>query len=62
MLIVWTFVLVYIGMIFGGFRGLALDRTGIVLLGMIVLVAGGLSRPRPHGHLWTWARWRYYSG
>jgi Na+/H+ antiporter NhaD/arsenite permease-like protein len=44
-LIVWTFVLVYIGMIFGGFRGLALDRTGIVLLGMIVLVAGGAVSP-----------------
>ncbi len=43
-LILTTFVLVYVGMIFGGFRGLALDRTGIVLLGAIVMVSsGGLS-------------------
>jgi len=45
MLILGTFVLVYIGMIFGGFRGLALDRTGIVLLGTIVLMAGGAVSP-----------------
>lgn len=43
--ILGTFILVYLGMIFGGFRGLALDRTGIVLLGMIVLLAGGAVSP-----------------
>ncbi|MBI1289788.1 anion transporter [bacterium] len=34
-----VFVFVYTGMIFGGFRGLALDRTGIVLLGAIAILA-----------------------
>jgi Na+/H+ antiporter NhaD/arsenite permease-like protein len=36
-----VFVLVYAGMILGEFRGLALDRSGIALLGAIALVATG---------------------
>jgi Na+/H+ antiporter NhaD/arsenite permease-like protein len=35
------FVLVYLGMMLGGFPGMALDRTGIALLGAIALVAAG---------------------
>lgn len=38
-LVVAVFVLVYAGMILGELPGLALDRTGIALLGAIVLVA-----------------------
>jgi len=41
----WTilsvFVLVYLGMVLGGLPGLALDRTGIALLGAIALIALG---------------------
>lgn len=38
------FCLVYIGMVLGNWRGLALDRTGIALLGAIaMMVAGNLS-------------------
>jgi Na+/H+ antiporter NhaD/arsenite permease-like protein len=37
-----VFVLVYAGMILGGLPGLALDRTGIALLGAIALVATGV--------------------
>lgn len=40
-----VFVAVYAGMIFGGFRGLALDRTGIVVLGAIALVAAEIVSP-----------------
>jgi Na+/H+ antiporter NhaD/arsenite permease-like protein len=40
-----VFVVVYTGMIFGGFRGLALDRTGIVLLGAIAIMAAGRLTP-----------------
>lgn len=36
-----VFALVYLGMILGGFPRLALDRTGVALLGAIVLVASG---------------------
>jgi len=36
-----VFAVVYLGMIFGRFPRLALDRTGIVLLGAIVLLATG---------------------
>lgn len=36
-----VFVAVYAGMILGGVPGLALDRTGVALLGAIVLVATG---------------------
>jgi len=36
-----VFALVYLGMILGGLPGLALDRTGIALLGALALVAGG---------------------
>ena len=36
-----VFILVYLGMIFGRLPGLALDRTGIVVLGAIALVASG---------------------
>jgi Na+/H+ antiporter NhaD/arsenite permease-like protein len=40
-LVVGVFVLVYFGMFLGEFPGLALDRTGIALLGAIALVATG---------------------
>jgi Na+/H+ antiporter NhaD/arsenite permease-like protein len=36
-----VFGLVYLGMLLGEFPGLALDRTGIALLGAIALIAGG---------------------
>jgi Na+/H+ antiporter NhaD/arsenite permease-like protein len=39
--VVAVFVLVYAGMILGEIPGLALDRTGIALLGAIVLIATG---------------------
>ena len=39
--IVAVFAVVYAGMILGGIPGLALDRTGVALLGAIVLVASG---------------------
>jgi len=38
---VTVFVLVYIGMALGRVPGLALDRTGVALLGLIVLLASG---------------------
>jgi Na+/H+ antiporter NhaD/arsenite permease-like protein len=40
-LILTVFVLVYVGMILGGLPFLKLDRTGVALLGAIVLVASG---------------------
>lgn len=39
--ILTVFTVVYLGMILGGIPGLKLDRTGITLLGAIVLVSGG---------------------
>jgi len=36
-----VFVLVYLGMLLGGLPRLALDRTGVALLGAIVLIASG---------------------
>ena len=36
-----VFVLVYLGMALGRVPGLALDRTGVALLGLIVLLASG---------------------
>ncbi|MCA1987943.1 MAG: hypothetical protein LDL07_02190 [Desulfarculus sp.] len=39
-LVLLVFVLVYLGMILGRLPGLALDRTGLALLGAIVLLAG----------------------
>lgn len=39
------FLLVYLGMILGGIPGLALDRTGIALLGALLLVALGKITP-----------------
>jgi Na+/H+ antiporter NhaD/arsenite permease-like protein len=36
-----VFALVYLGMIFGKYPGLAMDRTGMALLGAIVLVVTG---------------------
>mgnify|MGYP007068776168 CR=1 FL=1 len=38
---VGVFILAYLGMMIGGFPGLALDRTGIVVLGAIALLASG---------------------
>jgi Na+/H+ antiporter NhaD/arsenite permease-like protein len=40
-LTILIFVIVYLGMILGGLPGLALDRTGVALVGAIVLVAMG---------------------
>lgn len=36
-----VFALVYLGMVLGGLPGLAIDRTGIALLGAITLIASG---------------------
>jgi di/tricarboxylate transporter len=41
LVVVVVFVLVYVGMILGEFPGLALDRSGIALLGAIAIVASG---------------------
>jgi Na+/H+ antiporter NhaD/arsenite permease-like protein len=43
--VVAVFALVYLGMILGEIPGLALDRTGIALLGAIALVVTGRSSP-----------------
>ncbi len=40
-----VFGFVYLGMILGGIPGLALDRTGVALLGVIVLLATGRTTP-----------------
>jgi Na+/H+ antiporter NhaD/arsenite permease-like protein len=40
-----VFALVYAGMILGGIPGLALDRTGVALLGAIALLAAGRMTP-----------------
>jgi len=40
-LVLTVFLLVYLGMILGGLPFLKLDRTGVALLGAIVLVASG---------------------
>lgn len=40
------FGLVYAGMILGGLPGLALDRTGVALLGALALVVSGASSPQ----------------
>lgn len=45
-LLLLIFVIVYAGMLLGEFPGLALDRTGVALLGAIALVATG--RLSPH--------------
>jgi Na+/H+ antiporter NhaD/arsenite permease-like protein len=39
--ILGVFAVVYVGMLFGGLPGLALDRTAVALLGAIALLAGG---------------------
>ena len=36
-----VFILVYVGMALGRVPGLAVDRTGVALLGLIVLLASG---------------------
>lgn len=38
---VWIFLLTYLGVAIGGIPGLAIDRTGIALLGAIAMVASG---------------------
>ena len=45
-IVVIVFVAVYLGMILGRIPGLALDRTGIALLGAIVLLASRAVAPR----------------
>ena len=40
-LTILIFTIVYLGMILGGLPGLALDRTGVVLVGTIALIALG---------------------
>src|SRR5690606_25614031 len=45
-----VFGLVYLGMLLGGIPGLALDRTGVALLGAIVIVALGRA---PLSQAWT---------
>ncbi|HLV02579.1 MAG TPA: SLC13 family permease [Acidobacteriota bacterium] len=44
-----VFILVYLGMILGGLPGLALDRTGVAVLGAIALLAAGRVSP---GEAW----------
>ena len=44
--IVTVFIVVYIGMILGGFPGLKLDRAGIALLGAIAILAFGAMSPQ----------------
>jgi len=44
-LLIGVFVVVYLGMTLGGLPGLAIDRTGVALLGAIVLVAAGRVAP-----------------
>ena len=41
LLVLSVFILVYAGMILGEIPGLALDRSGIALLGAIVILASG---------------------
>lgn len=41
-----VFVVVYLGMLLGNIPGLALDRTGIAVVGGIALVVGGVLTPR----------------
>lgn len=40
-LTILVFALVYVGMVFGKYPGLAMDRTGMALLGAIVLIVAG---------------------
>ncbi|HOD48840.1 MAG TPA: anion transporter [Candidatus Hydrogenedentes bacterium] len=42
---VGIFIFVYLGMILGGFPGLAMDRTGVALLGALVLIVTGEVAP-----------------
>ncbi len=44
--VVTVFVVVYTGMLLGSIPGLALDRTGIAVVGAIALVVGGVLTPR----------------
>jgi Na+/H+ antiporter NhaD/arsenite permease-like protein len=44
-----TFILVYLGMMLGRFPGLALDRTGVALLGALILIVTGETAP---GQAW----------
>jgi len=45
-LILVVFFVVYLGMLLGNIPGLALDRTGIAVVGAIALVVGGVLTPR----------------
>ena len=49
-LVVAVFAVVYLGMLLGNIPGLALDRTGIAVVGAIVLVVGGVLTP---GQAWA---------
>jgi len=44
-IVVAVFAAVYLGMLLGRFPRLALDRTGIALLGAIALLASGTTTP-----------------
>jgi Na+/H+ antiporter NhaD/arsenite permease-like protein len=44
-LILFVFIVVYLGMFAGGLPKLALDRTGVALLGALVLIAAGALSP-----------------
>jgi Na+/H+ antiporter NhaD/arsenite permease-like protein len=44
-LVVLTFALVYLGMLLGGLPRTALDRTGVALIGAVLLIAGGALSP-----------------
>lgn len=45
-----VFGAVYLGMMLGGWPGLAIDRTGVALIGAIVLFVGGAAGPKLLGH------------
>jgi Na+/H+ antiporter NhaD/arsenite permease-like protein len=51
-MLILIFVLVYVGMLLGGIPGLNVDRTGVALLGAILLIVLGMVTPeRAVGHL-----------
>jgi len=45
-LVLAVFAVVYLGMLLGSIPGLALDRTGVAVVGAIALVVGGVLTPR----------------
>ncbi len=52
--VVTVFIIVYIGMILGGFPGLKVDRAGIALLGAIAILAFGVMSPKAAWPISLW--------